>query len=61
MIANVVMNLDCECQHELVFLPETVTQPAASLHHGSFEGDSCVDSLVLKAVGHLVLVARDMR
>ena len=56
MIASAVMNLDCECQHELVFLPETVTQHAASLHHGRFEGDSCVESLVLKALGRLVLV-----
>jgi len=48
MIASVLMNFDCECQHELVFQPGTVAQHAASLYHGSFEGEPCVEGLVLR-------------
>lgn len=33
----------------------------ARLHHGRCEGESCVESLVLKAPGCLVLVAIDMQ
>lgn len=50
VIASVLINLNCECQHEPVFLPGPIVQHAASLHHDNFEGEPCVQGLVFRAL-----------